>query len=220
MRWNRFFEDLDHQLDSEQAAERLALDGEAERLRLSRLDLRTRLVSLVGCELSAELAGADRSGVAPLRGEVATVGADWVGMLLARDRAAVAPLQSIRMLRLDRAALIASRGVPVGSAGAERGAVGAAVGVAPREPGGRLRSRQTFGFLLRDLARRRLPASVHQGADRVVHGTIDRVAADHLEFALHERGVPRRAAEVSGFRLLPLHAIAWVELEHPDIFAG
>lgn len=46
MRWERFFEDLEHQLDSEFEAERAALDTEAERLRLSRLRLRERLALL------------------------------------------------------------------------------------------------------------------------------------------------------------------------------
>ena len=46
MRWDRFFEDLEDQLDSEWEAERAALDTEAERLRLSRVALRERLVAL------------------------------------------------------------------------------------------------------------------------------------------------------------------------------
>ena len=46
VRWDRFFEDLEDQLDSEWEAERAALDTEAERLRLSRVALRERLVAL------------------------------------------------------------------------------------------------------------------------------------------------------------------------------
>nr|MDQ2699570.1 hypothetical protein [Actinomycetota bacterium] len=48
MRWDRFFEDLEDQLSSEWEAERAALDTEAERLRLSRVTLRDRLVALAG----------------------------------------------------------------------------------------------------------------------------------------------------------------------------
>ena len=214
MRWNRFFEDLEHQLDSEQAAEQLALDGEAERLRLSRLELRTRLSTLVGCELGAELAGEGSGGEpALLRGTVAGVGADWLGLVLGRGGAAVAPLRSIRMLRLDRPSLVASRGVPVGGEGELATTQG-------RDPGGRLRERQTFGFVLRDFARRRLAVALHLGGERVVRGTIDRVGADHLGLALHEPGAPRREGEVSGFRLVPLHAVAWVQLDRPEALLG
>ena len=47
MRWDRFFDDLEDQLASEWEAERAALDTEAERLRLSRVQLSERLTLLV-----------------------------------------------------------------------------------------------------------------------------------------------------------------------------
>lgn len=46
MEWDRLFEDLEDQIASGWEAERAALDAEAERLRIARLDLRTRLGAL------------------------------------------------------------------------------------------------------------------------------------------------------------------------------
>ena len=50
VRWDLFFEDLEDQLASEWEAERAALDTEAERLRLSRMQLRARVAALVGAQ--------------------------------------------------------------------------------------------------------------------------------------------------------------------------
>ena len=44
-------------------------------------------------------------------------------------------------------------------------------------------------------------------------GTIDRAGADHLDIALHEPGTPRRASEVSGHRVVPFGAVAWIRLD-------
>jgi len=219
MRWDRFFEDLEHQLDFEHDARRRALDGEAERLRLSRLELRTRLLGLVGAQLGVELAalgtqrepgGALAGGV--LRGRAAAVGADWLGLELGQgsaDRAAAIPLRGIGCLHLDRPALLASRGVA--AAGGADLAGGADTAAGGRSRAASLTERQSFGFVLRDLARRRRPVTLHDGSDRMLHGTIDGVGVDHLELALHERGGARREAEVSGYRIVPLLAVAWVE---------
>ena len=43
MHWDSLFDDLESQLDAEWEANRAALDAESERLRISRLDLRSRL---------------------------------------------------------------------------------------------------------------------------------------------------------------------------------
>ncbi len=220
MRWDRFFEDLEHQLDFEREAQRRAVDGEAERLRVSKLELRTRLLALVGARLGVELAvtGPEREpggtfAGGTLRGAVAAVGADWLGLELGLERelgpgsagaAAAIPLRGIRSLLLDRAALLASRGADATDA-ADSGGVA-------RARAASLSARQSFGFLLRDLARRRRPVTLHDGGGRVLHGTIDGVGADHVELALHEPGTARRRAEVSRYRLVPLRAVTWVQL--------
>jgi hypothetical protein len=47
----------------------------------------------------------------------------------------------------------------------------------------------------------------------VLAGTIDRAAADHLDIALHEPGIPRRAGVVTGHRIVPFAAVAWIRLD-------
>ena len=71
----------------------------------------------------------------------------------------------------------------------------------------------SFGFVLRDLVRRRLAVTVHLRDGAALSGTIDRAGADHLDLALHDPGSPRRAASVTGFRMIPFDAVAWVRLE-------
>ena len=73
----------------------------------------------------------------------------------------------------------------------------------PRSP---LADRLTFGFVLRDLVRRRAGVAVHLASGRLLTGTIDRAGADHLDLALHEPGAPRRSDAVAGYRLVPFAA--------------
>ena len=80
-------------------------------------------------------------------------------------------------------------------------------------PGGALGQRMTFGFVLRDLVRRRIPVTVQLRAGRALSGTIDRAGADHLDIAVHEIGAVRRADQITGYRLIPFAAIAAVRLD-------
>ncbi|WOF24217.1 hypothetical protein N8K70_05980 [Microbacterium betulae] len=195
MRWERFFEDLEDQLAAEWEAERAALDSEAERVRVSRLELRARLVALVqGEPSSVSIALSDGS---TLDGAPSSVGADWMALRVsrapARESIALVPLRAVR-------------------------AIGAAHGEVLRSartagPESRLAQRVTFGFALRDLARRRVPVMVGMVPGRVLPGTIDRVGADHLDIALHDAGSPRRAAEVRGYRIVAFDAVAWVRVD-------
>ena len=41
----------------------------------------------------------------------------------------------------------------------------------------------------------------------------DRAGADHLDIALHDPGSPRRTGEVTGYRMVPFAALAWVRAE-------
>ena len=72
----------------------------------------------------------------------------------------------------------------------------------------------TLGFVLRDLARRRIPVHVTGCAGDDLHGTIDRAAADHLDLALHDPGEPRLAGAVRGFRMIPFSSL--VAVRAPD----
>lgn len=193
MRWERFFEDLEGQLDSEWEAERAALDSEAERLRLSRVALRERIVPLVArgdCSTSLEL-----SDGSVVTGRLSAVGAEWVALAVeSRDsRAIIVPIQGIVAIGLSHADVLGSaRDAMAGSA---------------------LQQRMTFAFALRDLARRRVPVTVRVVGGRSFVGTIDRAGADHLDLALHDADAPRRADGVTGHRILALGAITWVRLE-------
>ena len=77
------------------------------------------------------------------------------------------------------------------------------------ESSARLAERIGISFVLRDLCRRRTPVHLATDDGRV-HGTIDRVARDHLDLALHEPGTPRRDREVRGIRIVPLERIVLV----------
>lgn len=192
MRWQRFFEDLEHQLDSEWEAERAALQTESERLRLSRLELRERLGQLAddGADLAVEF-----SGSRTLRGRATGAGADWLTLDLdvgLRGSAAVVPIAAIEAVVTAEPDLLRS-----------------ARSRAPRPPSS---ERMTFGFVLRDLVRRRTAVQVHTEGGREWVGTIDRAGADHLDLAVHDPGAARRAEAVVAHRLIAMRSVSWVQL--------
>lgn len=193
MRWENFFDDLEGQLASEWEAERAALDTEAERLRLSRVALRERLSMLVDRERDAVPPSFDLTDGTVLAAEVTGVGADWVALDGGRSGALVVPFASIASIGMPHADVLRSaRPAPSRSA---------------------LADRLSLGFLARDLVRRRIGVTVHLTHGRILAGTIDRAGADHLDIALHEPGTPRRASEVTGHRIVPFAAVAWIRLD-------
>ena len=93
MRWNRLFKALEDQLASESEAERAAIDSEEERLRVSRLTLRERLIALgAGTPLVVET-----SEGSLLSAVLAAVGADFAGLRpeASSDALMLVPLGSI-----------------------------------------------------------------------------------------------------------------------------
>jgi len=196
MQWDRLFEDLESQLSSEWEAERAVLDAESERLRISRLDLRDRLRVLCGAHAAATL---DLPGRQRVRVVLRALGADW----LAADPSAGDGAAATRALRLFP--LPALEGI-----GTDHGMILSSLDVdGERVPP--LRERMTLGFVLRDLARRRVPVRIATTGGDDLHGTIDRAGADHLDLAMHDAGEARRASSVHGFRILPFSALAWVQ---------
>lgn len=193
VRWDRFFDDLEGQLASEWEAERAALDTEAERLRLSRVSLRERLVALIDRDPAAGPLTVDVGDGVVLAGEVSAVGADWVALDGARTGALLVPFAAIDAIGMPHADVLRS--------------------ARPAVKGSALSERMTLGFVLRDLVRRRIPVAVHLRSGRALFGTVDRAGSDHLDIALHERGAPRRASEVTGHRVVPFGALAWVGIE-------
>ena len=192
MRWDRFFDDLEDQLASEWEAEKAALDSETERLRLSRVPLRDRLTVLAE-EGQAAVASFELRDGTVLRARVSGVGADWAALEPAEGRpgALIVPLSAVVSIGMPHPELLRSaRAVPPSP----------------------LRERMTLGFALRDLMRRRVGVTLHLAGGRSVAGTVDRAGADHLDLAVHEPGAPRRAEEVTGYRLVPFDAILCVRL--------
>lgn len=195
MRWDRFFDDLEDQLASEWEAERAALDTEAERLRLSRVTLVERLTLLASRDAAPAIASFDLADGTTVRATVTGVGADWAALAPAEGRpgAIVLPLAAILGIGMPHADLLrTARPAPTRSSLAER---------------------LTFGFALRELVRRRAGVALHLVSGRVATGTIDRAGADHLDLALHDPGEPRRAGGVSGHRIVPFAAIAWLHVD-------
>jgi hypothetical protein len=197
VRWERFFEDLQGQFDAEWEAERAILDTEAERLRLSRVTLRERLLVLARTDetqrpdVAVDLVAADA-----LTGVLTAVGADWMGLDVHR-RSVLVPVAAVAAVGVGEGDLLrAARPHP-----------SPRVGVSER---------MGIGFVLRDLARRRVPVTMQAGT-RAMSGTIDRAGADHLDLALHELDEPRRSASVRGYRLIPFTALSWVRWEGADV---
>ena len=195
MRWDLLFDDLEARLDQEQRDEERALALEEERLRLGRLGLRDRLAAMAGAleqdpsaVVRVELRNGDTVVIRP-----STFGRDWL---------------SARLLG----------GGPGGQCVLPMAAIGAVL-AGPRlversleqhaDPPSRLTERLGLAFVLRDLSRRR--AAVHLSTENGrVHGTIDRVARDHLDLAVHPVGMPRRERDVQGYRMVPFERVLLV----------
>lgn len=189
MHWDRLFEDLEGQLAGEWEAERAALSAEAERLRIAKLTLRTRLRMLhqTDAPLTLYVAGGERCS-----GHLRAVGADWLAVqTVDAPRALVVPLHAVSSIETHHGAIL------------ETLAEGA---VAPDG----IRDRMTLGFLLRDFARRRMALRVALADGETVHGTIDRAGEDHLDLAVHDAGDARHAHAVRSFRLVPFTAVRWL----------
>lgn len=196
MRWDRFFEDLEGQLDAEWEAERAALDTEAERLRLSRVTLRERVAAMAAQGRPEAVVAFELCDGTFCEGAVAAVGVDWAAVSEegSRSHTRVIPLASVVSISVPRTVLLRS----------------ARPEASPRPL---LSDRMTLGFVVRDAARRRLAITVHLSGRRTLGGTVDRAGVDHLDLALHEPGTPRRESAVVGYRMVPFAAIASLRLD-------
>ncbi|WP_308799667.1 hypothetical protein [Agromyces silvae] len=191
MRWDLLFDDLASQLDLEQRAEERALALEEERLRLSRLGLRERLQALSGTLGEGGGIRVHLRGGAVLSVRPAAFGRDWLSADLVERtpaRSCILPLAAVAAIVPERAQLAARGDADAG----------------PAAPG--LVDRISLSFVLRDLCRRRTPIALTT-EDGDLHGTLDGVARDHVDLALHEPGLPRREHDLQGYRIVPLDRV-------------
>ncbi|MFC7431034.1 MULTISPECIES: hypothetical protein [unclassified Agrococcus] len=192
MRFDDLFDDLESQLEAELGAHERDTLAEEERFRVGRLELLDRLRAAPR-SLDLRLRTGER-----LRIERLAVGKDWLSGTRRESGAGgagcIVPLRAIAGVRLDDDALVRSL-----EPGAQHGA-----------PAPQLAGRLSLGFALRDLARRRAPVELR--CPTPLHGTIDRVARDHVDLAIHEPGSSRHPHHVVGVELVPFAAIDWVRL--------
>ncbi|WP_104193154.1 hypothetical protein [Cryobacterium sp. Y82] len=198
MRWDDLFNDLEGQLERELHSEATDLRLQEERARLDKLSLRTRLSNVVR---SVGLGGTLQLRIVLVSGETIAVrptalGRDWLAADLpgaGNGRVqCVIPLSAIAGVVLSDEQNLASIAVE-------------------SESTGKLIDRVGFPFVLRDLCRRRRSVELETRGG-VLAGTIDRVARDHLDLAVHPLGTLRRAPEVLHYRLVPLWQIHVIRL--------
>lgn len=192
VRWDRLFDDLEAQASAEWEAERAALASEAERVRFARVTLRERLFALR--EQKAHVR-ADLAVGSPIEGSVVAVGADWVALDRGTRSVSIVSASAIVALRMPHPDLLHSAGTP---------------------PRSELRERLSLGFVLRDLARRRVPVLIELSTGDRVAGTVDRAGADHLDLALHDLAVPRHPAAVTAFRIVPCSHVVQIVIAADD----
>jgi hypothetical protein len=122
-----------------------------------------------------------------LTGRLLDVGPDWILLEVGSEGSVLVPMSAIRALTG------LAPGARVASVVARRFALGAA---------------------LRAISRDRAPVEIDAGGLRVV-GTIDVVAADHLQLAEHARDLPRRSRDVRATHVLPFLGLESVRRLRP-----
>lgn len=198
MQWDHLFEDLADQFaaEREEAEQRAAVDD--ERLRIARLTVRDRLAALAvglqpGDRIGLQLHSDERIDVVPVE-----FGADWFGADLVgvggRYGACLVPIAGIAALLLTRDQVARS--------------------LAPQAGRPSITERLSIHIALRDLARRRTVCELSTPAGGIT-GTIDRVARDHLDIAVHDPETVRRNRAVQVTRIVPLRDILLVRI-HTD----
>lgn len=180
MRWQQLFDDLEGQYDAARAAELAGEVAERTRREVARLLLVDRLRAAEGAPLAVTIPGA---GV--VRGRLLDAGVDWLLLDEGGGREALVPLQAV----------LGVTGAGLRSAAPDDGPVA---------------KRLDLRWALRGLARSRAGVALGLLDGSVVTGTLDRVAADHLDLAEHGPGEARRAGAVRQVRLVPLGALALV----------
>ncbi len=194
MRWDHLFDDLAGQLEHELHAEEIDLHREEERLRLGRLELRSRVGAILRQDDPERRVVTMRTRDGALHHvRLRSLGRDWLaGDLLAPSRGhVIVPLAALESLLLDTDQV-------------ER-----TLEAAPLADD--LSARLGLAFVVRDVCRRRVAVTI-QTVVGDLHGTIDRVGRDHLDLAVHEPEVPRRVSAVEHVRVVPMAHVLLLRL--------
>jgi hypothetical protein len=197
MRWDNLFDDLESQLEQELLSEDVDLRAEEERLRLGRMSMRDRLLSLHASASGTEYSIRVDVAGSLLRVGPSSFGKDWMAARVTDETSPraqiILPLRAISGIVLSRSHSRSS------------------LAATPAEGESALSSRLGLAFVLRDLCRRRceLDLVLPSGS---VHGTIDRVGRDHCDLAEHEAGTPRRESSVVQHRIVPIDQLLMVRL--------
>ncbi len=181
MRWEALFADLSGAFDAGQAAELAAEVEDRTRREQARLHLVDRLVPALGASIVVTV-----PHLGALRGVLSDVGVDWLLLTEAAGRQALLPLAAITTV----------------------------TGLGPHavEPDMQsvVTARLRLGYALRAIARDRATVSLTLADATTRHGTIDRVAADHLELAEHPADAVRRPADVHAMSIVAFTALVAV----------
>ena len=180
MRWDRLFDDLQAQMDSDGQRELdLEVSDRTRRERAS-VGLHERFIAHRGLGVELRLAAG-----ALVSGNVADAGSDWLLVDDPGHRGSLVPF----------GAIVAINGVGV------RAAAGPGVATAKRFG---------LGYALRGLSRDRSVVSLADIGGSVTTGTIDAVGADALDLSEHPADVARRAENIVARRVVPFAAIVVV----------
>lgn len=186
MDWDAAWFELAAAAEEAERAELAAEVSDRTRAEFARVRLVDRLRAGVDRPVTVFLTGAGL-----LSGRLRDAGPDWLLLDESGGRAALVPLGAV----LGVQGLGAHTAVP---------------GVA-----GQLAERLRLTYLLRRLARDRMPVTVVLVDGSVVTGTLDRTGTDFVELAEHPAGEPRRTRSVAGVRVVPHPAIAVVRETPP-----
>mgnify|MGYP000614939848 CR=1 FL=1 len=196
MRWENLFRDLEEQLDQELAYAAADLARDRERLASTQLEFGNTIRTLAR----------GHSACAPMHLSIGgrnlwisvdNSGRDWVSGTVTEPAAllgyVVANIGSVDALDAPPALIADITAPPVSERSARLS----------------LAERITFRIVLRDLARRRKPVTIHSPLGES-YGTIDRVGSDFVVLAAHARSHSRRNGQLTSALLLKITAIYWI----------
>lgn len=219
MRWDNLFDDLEGQLEAEIDMAEQSVHSDEERQRQAHLTLQERLRNLTPALQAAVVNGAEEpEGEADAINLTLTSGRDVTVAIMSHGMGwcavdivspagleghAILPIAAIAALNLTSRQMTISVGVSVA------GLPSTPSSLPPQAP--RVADAIGLGFVLRDLAQRRKTIEIHS-LQGIFVGTLDRVGADHCDFAEHSPSGARRNESIRSYRVFSLANITLVRI--------